>query len=341
MIRGIRLRCALRPVPLRTSFPARFSKWFPARLSLPVLLALVLLPWPGAAHGAESPGAKVGAESVESEARGPEARGPEARGQSQGYAPTETVRIIARRPHDPAAFTQGFLLRQGVSYESTGLYGHSSVRRVDPATGRVLALRLLPAKYFGEGLDLCGPQNARRLVQLTWREGVLFTYAPATLAPLGAHPLRGEGWGLACRGRVAVVSDGTDTLRILDARTLDETGRSIRVRDGGAAVARINELEWVNGWLAASIWQEDRVAIIRPADGRVALWLDLSPLRRALGNRDRGAEAANGVAYDSAGDNGRGALLLTGKRWDSVFTVALPELLRHPPRAAAGTGKGE
>ena len=346
MIRGVRLLCALHPVLFRTPFPARFFKGFPALLSLPVLLASILLPWPGAALGAEAAAPKTAKpeatqlEAAKSQTSGPLASGPEI-GPPRDYAPTEAVRIIARRPHDPAAFTQGFLQRQGVGYESTGLYGHSSVRRVDPATGRVLASRLLPAKYFGEGLDLCGPQNAQRLVQLTWREGVLFTYAPATLAPLGAHPLRGEGWGLACHGREAVLSDGTDTLRILDARTLDETGRSIRVRDGGAPVVRLNELEWVNGWLAASIWQEDRVAIIRPQDGRVALWLDLSPLRRALGNRDRGAEAANGVAFDPTGDNGRGVLLLTGKRWDSVFAVALPELLRHPPRAAAGPGKGE
>jgi|GEM_PF-192414 len=276
--------------------------------------------------------------------------GAPALGASLSRAPAEAVRVIARQPHDPTAFTQGFLLRRGVYYESTGLYGQSSVRRVDPATGRVLALRALPAPIFGEGLDLCRDENGReRLVQLTWRQGIMLTYDPQTLTPKDSRPLRGEGWGLACRGGEAVLSDGTDTLRILDARTLRETGRSLRVRDGGAPVPRINELEWVNGWLVANIWQEDRVAVIRPDNGQVALWLNLSVLRRELAEsadkagrtgRQNGPEAANGVAYDPDADGGRGALLLTGKRWDRVFAVALPELLRRPPRSASAQGAG-
>src|SRR5262245_60301183 len=42
-----------------------------------------------------------------------------------------TVRVVARFPHDPEAFTQGLLWRDGKLWESTGLYGRSSVRRVD------------------------------------------------------------------------------------------------------------------------------------------------------------------------------------------------------------------
>jgi len=261
--------------------------------------------------------------------------------------PVEPVHVLARQPHDSAAFTQGFFLRRGAYYESTGLYGQSSVRRVDPATGRVLALRSLPGQLFGEGLALCPEGPGARLVQLTWREGVILTYDPATLKPLARHKLRGQGWGLACRGGEAVMSDGTDTLRFLNPRTLAETGKTLRVRDGSRPVVRVNELEWVNGWLLANIWEEDLMAVIRPADGQVALWLDLGPLRRELvqsakegakvgaKNGAADAEAANGVAFDPAGDGGRGALLLTGKRWDRVFVTALPELLRRPPGAGA------
>jgi glutamine cyclotransferase len=247
-------------------------------------------------------------------------------------APTEAVHVLFRQPHDSAAFTQGFFLHRGAYYESTGLYGRSSVRRVDPATGRVLAKRDLPMRLFGEGLALCPEGRGGKLVQLTWREGVMLGYDPATLAPLGRHALRGEGWGLACRGNAAVLSDGTDTLRLLDAKSLKETGKTLRVRDGAAPVERLNELEWVNGWLVANIWQEDKVAVIRPADGQVALWLDLSALRAELPQK---AGAANGVAFDPAGNGGRGALLFTGKLWDRVFGAALPELLRRPPAGAA------
>lgn len=262
--------------------------------------------------------------------------------QGQTRAPAQPPRVLSRLPHDPEAFTQGLCLGHGALYESTGLYGASSLRRVEASSGRVLARRELPRKLFGEGLSLCGEGTGRRLVQLTWREGEILLYDAAGLRPLGRLPLRGEGWGLACRGRVAVVSDGTSVLRLLDARTLAETGRGIAVRDGGEPVPRLNELEWVNGWIVANVWQEDRLAVIRPEDGRVALWLDLAPLRALLGQE---GEAANGVAFDPGADHGRGALLLTGKRWDTLFVVALPELLRTPPGARpaprrAGSGRG-
>jgi glutamine cyclotransferase len=249
-------------------------------------------------------------------------------------ARTQPASILARLPHHADAFTQGLLLHQGSLYESTGLYGQSSLRKTDPATGRTIARRDLPRRLFGEGLALCGTAP-ERLVQLTWREGVILAYDPANLRQTGEARLRGQGWGLACQGAELVLSDGTDTLRFLDAKSLAETGETRRVRDGARPVERLNELEWVNGWLVANIWKEDRLAVIRPGGGdgiwRVALWLDLAPLRRELSAR---AESANGVAFDPAGDGGKGALYLTGKRWDTLFVVALPTLMREPPQRA-------
>ncbi len=99
-------------------------------------------------------------------------------------APTQAASILSRLPHNADAFTQGLLLHQGTLYESTGLYGQSSLRKTDPATGRVLARHDLPRRLFGEGLALCGTRP-RRLVQLTWREGVILAYDPATLRQTG------------------------------------------------------------------------------------------------------------------------------------------------------------
>ncbi len=242
-------------------------------------------------------------------------------------APVQAVQELARQPHDPAAFTQGLAFDRGQLVESTGLYGQSSLRRVAPATGRVLARHKLPPELFGEGLTLC-PGTPRRLCQLTWREGLILTYDADSLGPRSRHALRGQGWGLAWQGDALALSDGSATLRFLDARSLAETGRTLAVRDGGRPVPRLNELEWVNGWLLANVWLKDRIAVIRPDTGQVALWLDLSALRRAL---SPGAEAANGIAFDPDGDGGRGALYLTGKRWDTVFVARLPELLTRPP----------
>src|SRR5262249_47323124 len=46
--------------------------------------------------------------------------------------------VLGRYPHDRQAFTQGLTYHDGYLYESTGLQGQSSLRKVDLNTGRVL-----------------------------------------------------------------------------------------------------------------------------------------------------------------------------------------------------------
>lgn len=60
--------------------------------------------------------------------------------------------IVHTFPHDSGAFTQGLVYVDGHLYESTGLYGRSSIRKVDVSTGRVVQKYDLPPQYFGEGL---------------------------------------------------------------------------------------------------------------------------------------------------------------------------------------------
>lgn len=249
---------------------------------------------------------------------------------AQATAPTLSAQVQKRLPHDPQAFTQGLLFHQGELLESTGLYGQSSLRRVYPQTGKVLALTRLPRALFGEGLALCPARTgqAPRLVLLTWREGRILTFDAKTLRQTGSHHLKGQGWGLTWDGTRLIQSDGSDTLRLLSPDTFAETGQ-LKVRDGTQPVRSLNELEWVEGWLLANIWERDRIAIIHPPgsqhQGQIAAWLDISQLRQELGPQ---AEAANGIAYDPQTHT----LFITGKRWDKTFTLTLPPLLNHPPR---------
>ncbi len=46
--------------------------------------------------------------------------------------------IVKTWPHDPGAFTQGLVYRDGFLYESTGLNGRSSLRKVALETGEVV-----------------------------------------------------------------------------------------------------------------------------------------------------------------------------------------------------------
>ena len=234
-----------------------------------------------------------------------------AAGSCAGEAPPIAYRIAAEYPHDTAAFTQGLVFAGGALYESTGLRGRSSLRKVEPATGRIVRKRRLPERLFGEGLALVGDL----LYQLTWTSGRAFVVRLGDFSSVREHRYAGEGWGLAYDGTHLVMSDGSATLRFRDPATF-RVEREVEVRDGARLVAFLNELEVAGGAVYANVWQHDRVARIDPASGAVTGWIDLSPLAA----RERGAgevDVANGIAWD-----GR-RLLVTGKLWRTVYGLEL------------------
>jgi len=221
--------------------------------------------------------------------------------------------VRAAYPHDPCAFTQGLVWDDGALFESTGLLGRSSLRRVELGSGRVLRLHRLPEHVFAEGITVVG----ERLVQLTWRTGLGFVYAKATLEPIGEFALEGEGWGLATDDGRLVMSDGSATLRFLDPRTFATVG-TLPVHDGGRPVVCLNDLQVVGNVVWANVWRTPRLARISLASGAVEAWLDLAPLCRLAENRGRG-NVLNGVAYETTS----GRLLVTGKRWPRIFALEL------------------
>lgn len=226
---------------------------------------------------------------------------------SQEYA---VVRVL---PHDASAFTQGLIYRNGTLLESTGLYGKSTLREVEIDTGHVIRHRSLPSRYFGEGLALW----SNRLFQLTWREGVILVYDADTLETFGSYPWEGEGWGLAVWSNRLVASDGTARLRFHDPLTMAHLG-DVVVLDDGRPVRFLNELETVRDELWANIWQEDRVARIDPASGRLLGWIDFSALVPPDLRRSQEA-VLNGIAYDPEEDR----LFITGKNWPVLYEIRM------------------
>jgi glutaminyl-peptide cyclotransferase len=222
-------------------------------------------------------------------------------------------RIVNIFPHDPQAFTQGLLFDRGFLYESTGLNGRSTLRKVEIETGKVLQSISLPSRFFGEGLTLFGG----RLIQLTWRSGTAFVYDLEDFGKIREFAYEGEGWGLTSDGSALVMSDGSARLRFLDPETFSEI-RQIEVRDQGNPVPFLNELEMIQGEIFANIWQKDVVARIAPATGQVLGWIDLSDLRNALGPV-RGVDVLNGIAYDREHNR----IFVTGKLWPKLFELEL------------------
>jgi glutamine cyclotransferase len=219
--------------------------------------------------------------------------------------------VTGRFPHDPTAYTQGLVWADDVLFESTGLYGHSELRRVDLRSGRVLASRPLTADRFGEGLALV----KGRLYQLTWKEGVAYTYDAATLAPRDSFHYAGQGWGLATDGTSLIMSDGSDSLRVLSPATF-QVQRVVHVRYNGAPLYQLNELEYVNGEVLANVYESNWVMRIDPATGTVRQAIDFADL---YPERPATAEVMNGIALAPDGRQ----LLLTGKLWPVLFQVRL------------------
>jgi len=227
-------------------------------------------------------------------------------------APVYGYEVVNVYPHDRNAFTQGLLFRDGVLYESTGLNGRSSLRKVQLETGKVLQQASVDSRYFAEGLTDWGP----RLVQLTWNTNVGFVYDLASFKRLETFSYEGEGWGLARDARRLVMSDGTPTLRFLDPQTLKVVGR-LPVTDGNLPVDDLNELEVIDGQVYANVWMTDRIAMISPESGRVTGWINLAGLMPR--GSVSGDAVLNGIAYDAQ----RKRLFVTGKLWPSLFEIRI------------------
>lgn len=225
--------------------------------------------------------------------------------------PVWTYRIVHTYPHDRTAFTEGLFYLNGELWESTGLVGRSTIRRVRIADGRVLQSVAVPGR-FGEGIVDWGNQ----IVSLTWQGGIGYRWDRRTLRRLGEWHYPGEGWALTRNSRELVMSDGTPELRFLDPATLRER-RRVTVTLRGQPLTSLNELEWVRGEVFANIWHSPLIARIDPASGRVTGLIDLG----GLVARNNGGEedVLNGIAFDSAG----GRLFVTGKNWSRLYEIAL------------------
>lgn len=222
--------------------------------------------------------------------------------------------IVQVYPHDPSAFTQGLLFRDGFLFESTGLIGRSSLRKVELASGRVLQHKSLPSEVFGEGITVWQDE----IVALTWRSQLGFVFDAKTFALKRQFSYPGEGWGLTHSPRHLIQSDGSAQLRFIDPQTLREVHRIV-VTAQGKPVDQLNELEWVRGEIFANIWQTDRIARIDPACGQVLGWIDLAGLLESHAGPGVRADVLNGIAYDTA----TGRLFVTGKLWPHLFEIRL------------------
>lgn len=232
-----------------------------------------------------------------------------------------TVEIVEWVPHDPDAFTQGLEVANGAMYESTGLWGQSSLRAVDPATGEAIVRVDLPDEFFGEGLTVVGDE----IVQLTWQSGTALVYDRATLELLREHSYEGEGWGLCEMSGELIMTDGSDRLVRRDPETF-ELLSTVTVTAPGydGRLDHLNELECVEDLVIANVWQTDALLVIDPDTGRVVAAIDAGPLVDDVyrASPESQIDVLNGVAFDPDTTT----LWMTGKLWPRLYRVRVVEV---------------
>ncbi len=237
-------------------------------------------------------------------------------GCASSTVPSIDYEMLGTFPHDPAAYTQGLLFHDGHLFESTGRYGESSVRRVDVPTGEVQARVAVDSALFGEGLARVGSE----LVQLTWKAGRALVYDLETFAALREFTYEGDGWGLCYDGEALWMSDGSNALERRNPQDFTVLA-TVEVTRNGSPQHRLNELECVDDWIYANVYQTDVIVRIDKATGEVLGEIDLSsvpPDARRPGDIDA---VLNGIAYVPE----TGVFLVTGKLWPKLLALRLDD----------------
>lgn len=220
-------------------------------------------------------------------------------------------RVVNQYPHDPEAYTQGLFYDEGYIYESTGQNGSSSLRKSIVETGELVKSAMLEQRYFGEGITLFD----NRIIQLTWTSKVGFVYDKESFQVLNRIHYSTQGWGLTTMEDQLIMSDGSFTIYFLDPEYFTEINR-LEVYDNKGPVAYLNELEYIEPFLYANIYQTDRIARIDPETGKVHAYIDLRGILPQALQHDR-IDVLNGIAYDS----NSGRLFITGKMWPRIFEI--------------------
>lgn len=233
--------------------------------------------------------------------------------------PLYTAKLIKQIELNEELFVQGLEVSPaGDLIVGLGLYDDSRVLRIDPTTGQTQELAMgsdADNYYFGEGISF-GPGGD--LYQLTWKEGQLFVRDTGN----DQDPLRfpitrtlhyeGEGWGLAYNKEEEVfyLSNGSNKISIRDAITFSEVSSFFLPE------TRINELEYVEGFLYANVWTEDYILKIDIEKEEIIGIYDFAEI---VSQERKGAEdVLNGIAHID-----EDLFYIAGKNWEHLYVFRL------------------
>lgn len=227
--------------------------------------------------------------------------------------------IVAQYPHDTSAYTQGLQFYNGKLYEGTGYFETSSLRITDIKSGKVEKKHMMGSdSIFGEGINIFN----NKIYQLTWKNHLVYVYDLNNIEkPVATLNWPYEGWGITNNGTDLILSDGTANLYFVNPADF-KVKTTIAVTDNAGPVWELNELEYIDGFVYANVYQSDHIVKIDPSSGHVVGKLDLPGLDTQF-FKDQivpgRTDVLNGIAYDSSTRK----LYITGKRWPKMFELKL------------------
>ena len=223
--------------------------------------------------------------------------------------------LLSTLPHNDKAFTEGLVMYEDRLLESTGQNKQSWIAEVDQATGQHEKKVILDSEYFGEGITVLN----KKIYHLTYKEKTGFIYDATTFEKIGEFKYNTEGWGITNNDKNLIMSDGTDKLYFLDTTTL-KVIRTLPVIDvAGTRVKNLNELEYINHYIFANVYESSWIVKIDPTSGKVVGQLDLTPITSEIKRIYPNAYELNGIAYHKPTD----ALLITGKFWPKSYLIKI------------------
>lgn len=230
--------------------------------------------------------------------------------------------VIKYFPHDATSYTEGLIVHEGQLYESTGSpeelkQTKSLIGIIDLTTGKFdKKIELDRTTYFGEGIAVLHD----KIYQLTYTNKTGFIYDVSSFKQIGKFSyLNKEGWGLTTNGTDLIMSDGTDSLTFLHPETL-QSYKTLLVIENGAPLSKLNELEFIKGFIYANVYTTNYIVKIDPATGKVVGKLDFASLSSEAKNKTPDADVLNGIAYDSVSDK----IYVTGKLWSNIYQINFP-----------------
>lgn len=234
--------------------------------------------------------------------------------------PNISFSVIKTYPHDTSSFTQGLVVYKGQLYEGTGgdadnpvSSKNSHLLQVNLQTGKAEKSVPLDNQYFGEGITILNDT----VYQLTWTERKVFVYTLPDLKKVKEFDFNTDGWGITNNGKELIVTDGSGNLYFYDPATF-QLLHTQSVTHNGELAYNLNELEYIDGFVYANVWQQPYILKIDPSNGFIVGKIDVSDIWQRINSRNPD-EVPNGIAYDAETKK----VYITGKKWPELYEVQL------------------